>query len=76
MRKDEKDNECPETLGEYRDLMIALAGGDASNPAVQLLDNKIAEQGRDERVVVPDSQMRELLLPMLLVGLEQERKRL
>lgn len=65
MRKDENGNECPETLGEYRDLCNAFAPGSA---AVGLLDKKITESpaGRGEVVMVADSQMRALLMPMLL----------
>jgi hypothetical protein len=61
---DEKGEPCPGTLGEYRDLCAAI-GGDKCR-AVQFLDEKIAVQGRDEKVVAPDSQMRRLLIPMLL----------
>lgn len=64
MRTDEDGNPCPETLGEYRDLCAALAGED--NTAVELLDEKIAGQGRDARVLTPDSQMRMLLMPLLI----------
>lgn len=65
MRKDEAGNECPETLGEYRDIITALFGAD--NRAVTFLDAKIAKQGRDEKVLAADSQMRELLFSMLSV---------
>ena len=64
MRKDEAGNECPSTLGEYRDVCVK-AGGEGCK-AVKFLDEKIAELGRDEEVVAPDSQMRMLLMPMLL----------
>jgi hypothetical protein len=63
MRKDEKGDPCPETLGEYRDLCNAFAPG---SKAVEFLDSKISEQGRDEVVIAADSQMRLLLMPMLL----------
>lgn len=71
MRKDENGDPCPATLGEYRDLVQALATDD-NNPAVAFLDKKIGESpnGRDEVVVVEDSQMRMLLFPMLLRGLQ------
>lgn len=68
MRQDELGNECPETLGEYRDW-CAARGGDRCN-AVEFLDNLIAKQGRDEKVSTPDSQMRALLMPMLLQASE------
>jgi len=66
MRKDEQGEQCPETLGEYRDLCAAL-GGEGCN-AVAFLDKKVADSpnGRDEKVIAPDSQMRMLLFPMLL----------
>ncbi len=64
MRTDENGDACPATLGEYRDLCAAL-GGDTCR-AVKFLDTKIAEQGRDETVIAADSQMRAILMPMLL----------
>jgi hypothetical protein len=63
MRKDENGNECPATLGEYRDMCAALA---PNSKAVEWLDGKIAEQGRDEEVVAADSQVRMILMPMLI----------
>ena len=36
MRKDEQGNDCPATLGEYRDMVVAIAGED--NKAVWFLD--------------------------------------
>lgn len=71
MRKDEAGNSCPETLGEYRDLVMALCG-DEANPAVKFLDRKIADQGRDEKVIVHDSQMRMMLIPMMMGALPGE----
>lgn len=64
MRLDEGGRPCPSTLGEYRDLCEAL--GVPNCQAVKFLDAKIAEQGRDAPVLAPDSQMRALLVPMLL----------
>lgn len=64
MRKDERGNECPATLGEYREAVVSLAGD--SNAAVAFLDRKIEEQGADMEVVAPDSQMRYLLLPLMM----------
>lgn len=66
MRKDENGHECPATLGEYRDLCKALGG--ETCPAVEFLDKKIAEArgNRDEEVIAADSQMRMLLMPMLM----------
>jgi hypothetical protein len=66
MRKDEKGNECPATLGEYRDMLFALAGSDEKNKAVVFLDEKIDEQGRDEEVLAADSQMRVVLINLLI----------
>lgn len=65
MRKDENGQDCPSTLGEYRDFCATL-GGDKCR-AVEFLDRKIheAKQGRDEEVLQADSQMRALLFPML-----------
>ena len=66
MRKDENGNECPSTLGEYRKMCAALGGG--SCKAVAFLDKKISDSpnGEAEEVVTPDSQMRALLMPMLI----------
>ncbi len=64
MRTDETGSACPETLGEYRDLCAAIGGADCR--AVKFLDEKIAEAGRDEKVIADDFQMRILLFPMLL----------
>jgi hypothetical protein len=68
MRKDENDSSCPSTLGEYRKMCLAL--GVPNNQAVQFLDKKIksSKKGADEEVVAPDSQMRMLLMPLLLRG--------
>lgn len=70
MRKDEQGNECPATLGEYLDICLRVMGPDnADNAAVAFLNTKIAESagGRDELVLADDSQMRALLMPMLLM---------
>lgn len=64
MRTDEDGNACPATLGEYRDLCAAIGG--EKNKAVEFLDKKIAESNRDELVIAPDSQMRMVLMPMML----------
>lgn len=66
MRKDEEGNECPATLGEYLDLAEAI--GIPDNTAAAFLRRKIenSSNGRDEIVVAPDSQMRALLVPMML----------
>lgn len=68
MRKDEEGNDCPATLGEYRDLCAALGG--ESNGAVIFLDKKISDspKGREEEAIAADSQMRLILMPMLLEG--------
>lgn len=65
MRTDENGNPCPETLGEYRDLVFAMTGND-QNPAVQMLDERIETQGRDAKVVVADVQMRAVLFKLML----------
>lgn len=64
MRTDENGNQCPATLGEYRKLCVAMVGED--NKAVQFLDSKIAEYGEDESVIAADSQMRMMLMPMMV----------
>jgi len=64
MRKDEEGNPCPATLGEYRRMCAALGGEECQ--AVQLLDDKIRESGPDDEVIAPDSQMRMLLMPLLV----------
>lgn len=68
MRKDENGYPCPATLGEYRDMCAALGGETCK--AVVFIDSRISQSsiGRDDEVIVPDSQMRMLLVPML--GLE------
>jgi len=55
MRKDEAGNECPETLGEYRNLCAALAG--TGSAAVKFLDEKIKADpsGASAKVIAPDS---------------------
>jgi hypothetical protein len=69
MRLDECGEPCPETLGEYRDLVFALVG-DEKNPAVKFLDDKIAEHGRDDKVLAADGQMRMVLYPLMAQGLK------
>lgn len=64
MRKDENGNECPETLKEYRDLFASLGGEGCK--VVELLDEKIQKYGEDDKVIIPDSQMRSVLMLMLL----------
>ena len=67
MRLDESGNQCPATLGEYRDLCAAIGTEDCR--AVKFIDRKIAEapeNGRDELVLASDHQMRMLLMPLLL----------
>lgn len=63
MRTNEHGWKCPETLGEYRDLCEAV--GIPNNAAVKWLEEKIAKQGRDQKVIAPDSQVRGFLMPML-----------
>jgi len=64
MRTDEYGEECPSTLGEYRD--ICEAAGVMGNAAVALLDERIAVDGRDEEVILPDAQMRAILFPLMI----------
>lgn len=63
MRTDEHGEPCPSTLGEYRKLCAAFGGEGCA--AVALLDRKIADQGEHAEVIVPDSQMRALLMALL-----------
>jgi hypothetical protein len=67
MRKDPySDEQVPETLGEYRSLCAVLGGEECK--AVKFLDGKISESpgGAEEVVVQADSQMRMLLMPMIV----------
>jgi hypothetical protein len=64
MRTDETGSPCPGTLGEYRQLCAALGGEDCD--AVRWLDSKIAEDGKDMPVLVPDYDMRAILMPRLI----------
>jgi hypothetical protein len=65
MRKDEEGKEVPSTLFEYRDLCKAIGGPDCA--AVKFRETKIADNGgKDDEIIVPDSQMRILLMPMLV----------
>jgi hypothetical protein len=71
MRQDENGDQCPSTLGEYRDLCNAIGGENCE--AVRLLDGHIAKSsnGRDEVVIAADSQMRFLLMPLLSISYEK-----
>lgn len=65
MRTDENGNQVPGTLFEYRDLCKAIGGPECA--AVKLLEKKIEENGgKDDEVIQPDSQMRVLLMPLLV----------
>jgi hypothetical protein len=64
MRLDESGQSCPATLGEYRRMCVAIGGKECK--AVKLLDEKIAESNEDDKVIVADSQMRMLLMPLLI----------
>ena len=66
MRTNEEGNQCPATLGEYRDLCKSIGGAECR--AVQFLIKKIEESPNKEQeeVIAPDSQMRMLLMPMML----------
>lgn len=62
MRYDEAGNPCPGTLGEYRDAIAAIVG--VTNKAIWLLDQQIAEQGRDTVVIASDERMCAALVPL------------
>jgi hypothetical protein len=51
---------APKTLGEYRDFVALIA--DEDSPAVKFFDDKIREQGANERVIADESQM------LMLIG--------
>ena len=51
------------TLGNWRKIAVVL-GGDSS-PATEFLDKKITEQGEDEPVITPESQMLYLIISMI-----------
>lgn len=57
----EKTEPKPDTLGYHRDMAAAVFG--ESSPAVKFLDDKIAASpnGRDEAVIVPESQVVHML---------------
>jgi len=65
LRKDEDGNDCPSTLGEY--LAICELGV-PDNKAVEFIQQKInkSPNGENEEVLATDSQMRMLLLPMMI----------
>jgi len=63
-RLDENGQPCPSTLGGYRDMCAAIGGPTCK--AVRFLDERIEKDGRDTEVIQPDSQMRMLLMPMLM----------
>ncbi len=67
MRKDENGGTCPETLGEYYDLCAAIGGADCEAAAHLMKHINEAENGRDEKVIPADSQMRAWLMPRLAV---------
>ena len=48
------------TLGEWRDLAEAVG-----SKATEVFDQKIATQGRDEKVIAPESQMMFLIASMI-----------
>ena len=66
MRIDETGASCPETLGEYYDLIVSLFGKD--NKASKFLEEKIktSSKKRHEKVIAPDSQMRMLLITIAM----------
>ena len=65
MRTDENNCPCPETLGEYLNVCYL---GVPNNKAVKFLKDKIAQtlNGENEKVSVPDIQMRTLLFPLII----------
>lgn len=74
MRTDETGSKCPATLGEYRELCVGLSPYNENCEAVAFLDRKIAESpnGTDEKVLAADSQMRILLMPLMMQEVGQQ----
>lgn len=72
MRLDEEGQSCPSTLGEYLAFCRAIGGEGCS--AVAWLKQKIeaSPNGEHEVVLAADSQMRGLLMPMLLSPTDPE----
>jgi len=67
MRTDEHGKSCPATLGEYRVLCVSIGGEGCA--AVRFLDERInlcKENGENEEVLASDSQMRRILMPLLV----------
>jgi hypothetical protein len=54
----------PTTLADYREIALVLSG-DENSEAVKFFDDKIAQQGPDERVIAAESQMMMLIMSML-----------
>lgn len=59
------NTEVPETLGEYLQVVTAFSPWGKYSKAAKFLEGKIAEQGIDQKVIAPDSQMRAVLFPMM-----------
>lgn len=56
-----------ETLGDWKKLSVVLFGDDSE--ATKFLDEKIAEQGENEKVVADEGQMIYLLVTLHKKGL-------
>lgn len=71
MRKDENGDVCPETLGEYYAITKAMFGEQMGKKALEFLQEKIdkAPNGKDEKVISDDSQMRGLIFNMINLDL-------
>lgn len=69
MKRDEKGNECPGTLGEYRKICATLSPFGTNCKAVSILDEMILNQsdGEASEVLTSDLNMREVLLSNCLV---------
>lgn len=70
MRKDEYGNDCPATLGEYRQgcVLVGQMKGVPDNKAMQYLDRMITlmPKHEDHVVTLTDAEMRRMLFPMCL----------
>ena len=67
MRKDENGLPCPETLGEYYEAIEGFFGEEYGKRALDFFQRKIKESpnGKYEKVIAPDSQVRELIRRLL-----------
>lgn len=77
MRLNENNQQCPSTLGEYYELTKALFGEDIGKQALDFLQFKIdsCPNGRAEKVLADDRQMRGLIFAMVNRKLKEQGER-